>query len=163
EHLLNIGQAEAAIVEVERARQLDPLSLVVNYGLGRTHIYARHYDRGIEQCRKTLELDPNFAPAHWCIGLGYVGEKMYQQAIVEFQNAQALGEGPPALGALGYAYAVAGDTKRARSVLRQLTKPSKQLYRSPYEIALVYAGLGERERAFEWLNRGCQERDLMPL
>jgi tetratricopeptide (TPR) repeat protein len=163
EHLLNIGHAEAAIVEEERARELDPLSLIVNYSLGRAHIYARHHDRGIEQCRKTLELGPNFAPAHWCIGLGYAGKEMYEQAIAEFHNAQALGEGPPALGALGYAYGRAGHTKQARTVLRQLTKPSQREYPSPYEIALVYAGLGEKERAFQWLNRAYQERDLMPL
>ena len=164
EHLLNIGRAEAGIVEMERARELDPLSLAVNMTLGKAYIYGRHYDRGIEQCRKTLELDPTFAPAHWCDGLGYVGKKMYERAIAEFQNAGALGEGPLALGALGYAYArCRGYEGGDRTVLRQLTTPSSQVYRSPYEIAVVYTGLGEKERAFEWLNRACQERDLTAL
>jgi tetratricopeptide (TPR) repeat protein len=148
---------------MERARELDPLSLVVNMTLGRAYIYGRHYDRGIEQCRKAMELDPNFAPAHWCIGLAYVGKEMYRQAIAEFQNAAALGEGPLALGALGYAYARAGDTKEARTVLQRLTMPSPQIYRSPWEIALVYVGLGEKERAFEWLNRAYEQRDLAAL
>jgi hypothetical protein len=79
--------------------------------LGRAYIYGRHHDRGIEQCHKAMELDPNLAPAHWCIGLAYVGKELYRQAIAECRKWGALGKGPEALGALGYAY---GDTKQAK-------------------------------------------------
>jgi TolB-like protein/DNA-binding winged helix-turn-helix (wHTH) protein/Tfp pilus assembly protein PilF len=161
EYQMSIGQPQAAIVAMERARELDPVSLVVNMTLGRMCIQARYYDRGIEQCRKALELDTTFAAAHWCIGLGYVGKKMYHQAVGELLAAEALGELPLASGPLGYAYALAGDTKQARNVLRRLLAPSPDSYRCPYEIAIVYAGLGEKDHAFEWLNKALEERDLM--
>lgn len=161
EYLTILGQAERAIAEVKRARDLDPLSLIVNAGLGRVLRDARHFDEATEQCKKTVELDPNFAHGHWCLGLSYLGKARNTDAILELQKARALGEGPIALWALGYAYAIAGRKAEAREVLAELRRQSQDGYVSPYFTAGIYAGLGEKDRAFEWLNKAYEQRDCV--
>jgi TolB-like protein/DNA-binding winged helix-turn-helix (wHTH) protein/Tfp pilus assembly protein PilF len=163
EHLRNLGQAELEIAEFKRARELDPLSLAVNAGLGRGLSDGRHFDEAIEQCRKTLELEPNFAQAHWCLGLGYLGKARYDDAILKLQRAKALGMAPVALCWLSYAYEVAGKKTEARKVLREYMKLSRNGQVSPYFMARIYAGLGEKNQAFEWLDRAYKEGDWMRL
>jgi TolB-like protein/DNA-binding winged helix-turn-helix (wHTH) protein/Tfp pilus assembly protein PilF len=159
EYLVFMGQPEEAIAEYKRARELDPLSLDINAQFGRVYRDARRYDEAVDQCRKTLELDPNFTMAHWCLGLAYVGKKMYTDAIREFQKARAAGGCPCELAGLGYAYAVADNRDEALSILRQMKTQSQQSYPFSCLIAEVYAGLGDKDRAFEWLNRAYKERD----
>jgi TolB-like protein/Tfp pilus assembly protein PilF len=159
EYFVAMGQPEEAIAEDKRARELDPLSLDINAQLGRVYRDARQYDQAIDQCRKTLELDPSFTMAHWCLGLAYVGKKMYQDAIGEFQKARSAGGCPCELAALGYTYAMAGDRPEARRILREMQNLSEQAYAFSYLIAEVYTGLGENDRAFEWLNKAYQQRD----
>jgi TolB-like protein/DNA-binding winged helix-turn-helix (wHTH) protein/Tfp pilus assembly protein PilF len=163
EHLANLGEAEGAITEFKRARELDPLSLTVNAGLGRVLRDGHHFDEAIEQCKRTLELEPNFAQAHWCLGLGYLGKARYDDAIPEFQKARALGEVPLALWSLAYAYGVAGRKAEAREALRQFRQQSRDGYVSPYFMAGIYAGLGEKDRAFEWLHKAYEDGDFMQL
>jgi len=154
-----VGQAQEAIAEMERARERDPLSLSINTELGVAYRDARYYDRAIEQCRKTVELDQNFSPAHWCLGMAYASKKMYKEATDELLTARATGGCPCELAALGYTYAAAGQTISARSVLRELERRSEQGYPLSYLISEVYAGLGENDHAFAWLNRAYKERD----
>jgi tetratricopeptide (TPR) repeat protein len=163
EHLANVGKAEGAVAEFRRARELDPLSLTVNASLGRILRDSRHFDEAIEQCRRTLELEPNFAQAHWCLGVGYLGKARYDDAIVEFQQARALGETPLALCSLAYAYGVAGKKAEARKVLSDFRQQARDGYLSPYYMARIYAGLGEKDHAFEWLDRAYREGDWMRL
>ena len=163
DHLATLGQAEAAIAEFRRARELDPISLTVNAALGRVLRDGRHFDEAIEQCRKTLELEPNFPQAHWCLGLGYLGKARYEEAILEFQKARALGEVPLGLWSLAYAYGVAGRKVEAREVLREFRQQSQDGYVSPYFMAEIYAGLGEKNQAFEWLEKAYNEGDFMQL
>jgi len=96
---------------------------------------------------------------HWCLGLAYVGKKMYTDAIREFQKARAAGGCPCELAALGYAYALAGNRSEAQSILREMKALTQQAYPFSYLIAEVYAGLGESDRAFEWLNKAYEQRD----
>lgn len=161
EHLLIVGQADRAIAEFKRARDLDPLSLIVNASLGRALRDARHFDEAIEQCRKTIDLDPNFAHGHWCLGLSYLGKARNADAILEFQKARALGEGQIVLWSLAYAYGVAGRKPEARETLREFKQQSPDGYVSPYFMAGIYAGMGEKDQAFVWLDRAYEERDLM--
>ncbi|HEY1213487.1 MAG TPA: tetratricopeptide repeat protein, partial [Bryobacteraceae bacterium] len=163
EHLGHIGNAEGAVSEIRRALELDPLSLILNSALGRMLRDARHFDEAIEQCRKTLELDSNFAHGHWCLGLAYLGKTRYDDAIAEFQKARALGERAAALWSLAYAYGVAGRKSEAREALREFRQQSRDGYVSPYFMAGIYAGLGEKDHAFEWLDRAYEEHDLMGL
>jgi TolB-like protein/DNA-binding winged helix-turn-helix (wHTH) protein/Tfp pilus assembly protein PilF len=153
------GQGKEAIGEMERAHELDPVSLDINAQLGVVYRDGRHYDRAIEQCRKTVELDQNFSPGHWCLGMAYASKKMYKEATDELLRARATGGCPCELAALAYTYAAAGQTMSARSVLQELEKRSEQGYPLSYLISEVYAELGENDRAFAWLERAHKERD----
>ncbi len=146
---------------MKRAQELDPLSLIINADLGRTLYFARRYDQSLEQFRKALDMDPNFAVAHLWLGQVYEQRRMYETAISEFQKGISLsGGGTYALARLGHAYAVAGRRGEAQMVLNQLNDLSKQKYVSPYDIGMIYAGLGENDRAFAWLEKAYEERSV---
>ncbi len=159
EHLVNIGQADRAVAELERARELDPLSLPINATLGRVYRDARRYQESINQCRKTLALDPDFAMAHWCLGVSYVAEKQYAEAITEMQRASAVGGSPLYLYGLGYAYAAAGNRTKARATIEALKLRADKTYVPAYFIAAIYGELSEKDQAFAWLQRAYDERD----
>ena len=95
--------------------------------------------------------------------MGYLGKARYDDAILEFQKTKALGEVPLALWSLAYAYGAAGRRVEAREVLREFRQQSRDGYVSPYFMAGIYAGLGEPDQAFEWLNRAYEEGDFMQL
>jgi serine/threonine-protein kinase len=159
EWLTATGRTEQAVASVKRAQDLDPLSLIINANLGTMLHNARRDDEAIEQLRKTLEMDPNFAPGHWFLGRAYEQKGMYPEAIAELQKALELSKGSPAiLGALGHAYALAGDREKARQVLADLHDQSKRRYVAPFNTALIYTGLGDKERAFEWLKKALDDR-----
>jgi len=159
EHLMNVGQADRAIAELERARELDPLSLPINATLGRAYRDARRYEESINQCRKTLDIDPDFALAHWCLGVSYVAEKQYAEAITEMRRANIVGESPLYKYGLGYAHAAAGNKTRARAIIEELKQESHTTYMPAYFIAAIYGELAEKDRAFVWLQRAYDERD----
>ncbi len=156
------GRMEEAIAETERARALDPLSLTTCLGVGWVLYHAHQYDQAIAGFQRTLELDPDFPPAHMGIGLAYVQKRMYEEAIAELQEAVALGAvgGPSVYTAmLAYAYAVSGRKTEARKILNELKQQMKQRRVSPFNIAEIHTGLGEKGRAFEWLEKAYEERD----
>jgi tetratricopeptide (TPR) repeat protein len=155
------------MTERKRAQELDPLSLAISTGVGRALFWARRYDEAINQLRKTLDKDPKYADTHWSLGLAYEQKRMYPEAIAAFQkaveysiSADFAGGKPEMVAALAHAYAVSGNQVEAGKILRDLAdRPEQQRYISPYSIALIYAGLGDRQRAFEWLDRAYQDRD----
>jgi tetratricopeptide (TPR) repeat protein len=150
-----------AINEEKRAVELDPLSLPNNRALGAAFYYARQYDQAIEQGRKTLELDPNFTQAHTDLGLDYIQKSMFQESIAETEKALAISPGnSAALLDIGYAYAVAGRKAEAQKVLDQLNERSKQKYISPRLMARLYVGLGEKDKAFAYLERSYKDRSI---
>jgi TolB-like protein/DNA-binding winged helix-turn-helix (wHTH) protein/Tfp pilus assembly protein PilF len=159
EHLTNVGRAEGAISEMERARELDPLSLPINATLGRTYRDARRNQEADVQCRKTLELDPDFAMGHWCLGVTDVAEKRYTDAVTEMQRANTLGAAPLYTWGLGYAYAVSGDRTRAKTIVDALEKRPGNAYMPAYYIASIYGALDEKDLAFTWLQRAYAQRD----
>ena len=127
--------------------------------MGQILYYARRYDEAIEQCRKTLELDPNYAMAHTHLGQAYIQKRMYREALEELQKAIILSEqNPEVIAVLGYAYAAAGDRKEAEGVIGELTELSKGRYVPSYSIAEIYAELGRKDEAFAWLEKAYQER-----
>jgi len=155
------GRSEQAIVSLKRAQELDPLSLIISADVGLQLHFARRYDEAIEQVRKALEMDPNFAAGHRPLGMAYEQKAMYQEAIAEFQKALAVSRGNPfALGSLGHAYAVSGNREQARQTLSDLRELSKRRYVSPFDSAVIYAGLGDKERALEWLEKAFDDRSL---
>jgi serine/threonine protein kinase/tetratricopeptide (TPR) repeat protein len=161
EYLALVGRADEASAELARAHELDPLSLIIGVAVGWIHYLGRRYDDAIERFFKTLELDPNFFQARLCLGLAYIQKSMFEPAIAEFQKVLViLGRDPGTLAALGYAYGVSGKKSEARKLLDELKEQSAQRYIAPYRLAMICAGLGEHDQAFQWLQKGCDERDL---
>jgi TolB-like protein/DNA-binding winged helix-turn-helix (wHTH) protein/Flp pilus assembly protein TadD len=153
------GRLEEALAEMSQARDLDPLSLVMNTFMGATLYFAGRHDQAVEQCVKTLELDPNFGVAHWHLGLALVQEARFEEAITELSRAVTLSGGSPLMkAALGHAYAVSGRRGEAMKILTELQKLAERSYVSASEIAAIYAGLGERDRAIAWLEKAAEER-----
>jgi TolB-like protein/Tfp pilus assembly protein PilF/predicted Ser/Thr protein kinase len=156
------GKLEEAIAEDKRALELDPLSVVTNWSLGMNYFQARRYDQAIEQERKTLDLDPNFFLAHDTIGGSDVEKSMYKEGIAELDKSLAVTPGNVlGLMSLGRAYALAGRRADAEKVLDQLNEFSKREYVPAITRVTVYAALGEKDKAFEWLEKGYDERFLI--
>jgi DNA-binding winged helix-turn-helix (wHTH) protein/TolB-like protein/Flp pilus assembly protein TadD len=158
------GRFDEAIAQRKRAIEIDPLDVITNSEAAQTFYLARQYDQAIQQAQMVIEMNPKFADAHGSLGQAYLEERMYDQAIAEFQNAEGLaelqkGDSRPGVSAnLGYAYAVSGKTGEAREVLGELKRLSKQRYVSPYSLAVVFTGLGDKDQAFESLKKACEER-----
>jgi serine/threonine protein kinase/tetratricopeptide (TPR) repeat protein len=158
EYLAHIGRFDEAFQEMKKAQELDPLSCIINTELGWMHYASREYAEAIEQYNGVIDLDPDFAIAHWRLGEAYEQTGMYDEAIAEIQEAARLsGRSPHIVSRLGHAYAVAGRKQEALEVLHELNGMSKQQYVSPYEIAIIYAGLGEKDLVFEWLERAYED------
>jgi tetratricopeptide (TPR) repeat protein len=156
---MNLGRSEEAIAEQKRALQLDPLSLIINRVLGVQFYDARHYDQAIKQTQLTLEMDPNFAMVNRTLCQAYLQKSMYKQGIAECEKDLAISPRHPyALSGLGYAYAVAGRSAEAQKVLDQLNAISKEKYVPAVSRVGVYVGLGEKEKAFEWLGKAYEDR-----
>jgi tetratricopeptide (TPR) repeat protein len=120
---------------------------------------ARRYSEAVEQCKRTIELDPNFSMGHWCLGQAYLGKQQYLEAISELERANALGTTPLVICDLGYAYAAAGKNKEARGFLSVLQQRAQSAYVPPYLIAAIYGALGDKDEAFKYLERAYAERD----
>jgi len=143
---------------VERARQLDPMSPVTNLHVGLVLFAGRYYDQAIENFRKAIQLDPSFVPGHNWLGIAYEAKGMYEDAISEYQTSRALGDAWWYLALLGVAQAASGNKSEALKLLGELNELSKRSYVSPYSIAAIYAALGEKDQAFEWLEKAYKER-----
>jgi TolB-like protein/Tfp pilus assembly protein PilF len=157
-NLLVTGRFDEAIAEGKRAQELDPLSLIINADLGYDYIYARRYDQAIEQLRKTIEMDQSFYYAHRLLGQAYELKGSFPEAFAEYQTAGRMSDDPLVLAFLGHAYAASGQRDEALKTLNQLTEIARQRYVSAYSVAIVYAELGDKDQALNWLEKGFQER-----
>ncbi|MCA1557642.1 MAG: tetratricopeptide repeat protein, partial [Acidobacteria bacterium] len=156
--LLYTGRFDEAIAEMQRALALDPLSLIVNADLGDTYFYARQYDKAIEQLLKTIEMDQSFYYAHYELGMAYEMKGSYSEAIAAYQKARALNSDPRVLALLGHAYAASGRRDEALKILNQLKEIAKQQYIPAYHFVILYARLGDKDQAFQWLEKTYQDR-----
>ncbi|MGA9770213.1 MAG: protein kinase [Blastocatellia bacterium] len=157
-YLISRLRSDEAVREMRLAQELDPLSLIINASLGRVLYGARQYDRAIEQLKKTIDMDSNFAEAHFQIAMVYEQKRMYAEALAEYQKAIELYQDPTMTAWSARVYALTGRRNEAERVLAQLKEQSKQKYISPYPIATVYAALGEKDKAFEYLEKVYDER-----
>jgi tetratricopeptide (TPR) repeat protein len=157
-YLMAVERFDEAIAEARLAIDLDPLSLVNNTQLGHSLWFARRYDQAAEQFRKTLEMDSNFVMARCNLGQVYTHQGKYSMAIAELQQVVASSRHSRYLAALGYAYAASGRRSDAIKTLEELNELSKHRYVSPYFVAVIYAGLGEKDTAFTWLDKACETR-----
>jgi DNA-binding winged helix-turn-helix (wHTH) protein/Tfp pilus assembly protein PilF len=157
-YLMALGRFDEAVAEAKRAMELDPLSLIINTQMGTPFFYMRQYDRAIEQYQKALEMDPQFPPARYWLGRSYTQKGDYSEAIEGLRLTVAAN---PRLRAyitpLAYACAVSGQRSEAVKLLDELREQEKQRSVSAYYIALIYAGLGEKDQAFVWLEKAYRE------
>jgi tetratricopeptide (TPR) repeat protein len=154
------GRLDEAIDQMRRTLELDPLSISENANFAWYLYMARRYDAAVEQLRKTLDMEPTDPYAHQLLGRVYEQQAKYSEAVAELREAVARSDdGATELAALGHAYAVAGQAADARQILRQLQGRSEREFVSPYNLAIVYAGLGELEQAIASLDRAYDRRD----
>lgn len=158
--LAALGRLKQAEAEVARAHELDPMSLIINTDVGLIQQFQGRIDRALECYQKALDLDPNFAVAHYCAGLAYQQQGLHDRALASFEKGIQLSGERTVISARANILAVAGKHDEARQILRELETVSQERYVSPYRIALVYAGLGDTDRAFEWLEKAYQERSV---
>ncbi len=158
-YCMAVGRVDESLAASQRALELDPLNLIISGHLGWHYVWARQPDQAIEQVRKTLELDPNFFYGHLLLGWADEQKGMYQEAIAAEEKASEVsGRNALSLASLGHAYAVGGKRAQALQVIEELKERSRQSYVGAYEIAVIYVGLGDKDQAFAWLEKACQER-----
>jgi len=157
-YLNAMGRLEEAQAQLSRARELDPLSLIISMNAADSFFFARKFDEAIEHLRALLDHEPNFLPAWFNLGRVYVQKGMYGEAVSSFEKVRNHAGGPQGDPALAHACALAGKTAEARKILRQLTEQSCNRFTAAPLIARIHLGLGETEHAFEWLRKGVDER-----
>ena len=155
-----VERLDEAVAEIKLAQELDPLSLIINTNLGQALYFARRYDEAATELHRAIEMNPHFSRAHLSLGLVYEQKRMYEEAIAEFQKARHLDEIPWTLSGLGHAYAISGKRNEAEKIIAELKELSRRRFVSPFNIALIYAGLGETDQAFGWLERAYDERSV---
>jgi TolB-like protein/Tfp pilus assembly protein PilF len=161
EHLLRAGYLEEALAEGRIAMELDPISPHSPQFVSRALYYLRRYDDAIDQLQKAINLHPSSGISHQLLGLVWLARsKTYTQGLSESELARKFMESDPwVTSQLGYAYAVTGRTEQAHGLLDQLLAGSGGYVRA-LPVARVYIGLGDRERAFEWLRKAVEQRDV---
>jgi tetratricopeptide (TPR) repeat protein len=167
-NLNRFGRNEEALAYGLRAVELEPLSLRLTQNWARLLFFIRQYDRAIDQFRKTLELDPNFPPAHEWLGYAYEQKGMQKEAVAEWGKALSLsGAGEQAL-SLERAYVTSGFEMAVRALAQQrLENLNERVKRSAYvpafEYVAAYTRLGDKEQAFVWLDKAVHERNQFAL
>jgi TolB-like protein/DNA-binding winged helix-turn-helix (wHTH) protein/lipopolysaccharide biosynthesis regulator YciM len=157
---LALARFDESARDALRALDTDPVSVMLNIHLGEHHHLARQYDQAIEQHRRALELSPNHPNARPLLALVYEAKGMYAQAIAELEAAEPFWAGTSRVrGPLGRVYGLAGRRAEALHVVQELIRErAGPKYIAADDIAAVYIGLGETDRAFDWLQRACEER-----
>ena len=157
-----MGRSDEALLQVQQAVKLDPLSPNYNAWLGVVYNSMQQHDLAIAQYERAIELDPSLWRPHWLLAIAYGQMRKFEDSIAEAQKACELsGRNAPTLGALGMAYGRAGRRIEAEALLEKLMARSRTDYISPFAMALVYSGLGESDQVIEWLEKGVEERDVL--
>jgi len=156
--LVALGRSDEAIAQSKRAQELDSTSSIIRSNVALVYIYAHRYDDSIAACQKFLELDPTYFAARRYLGQAYTQKGKYDLAIGELQRAVATNGSPLIRAELAYTYARAGKRDEAQKILTDLQRMSSERYISPYHIALIYSGLGNKEETFNWLEQAFQGR-----
>jgi len=153
------GRGSEAMAESAKAQELDPLSPHNLNAGGLIYYHLRNYTALTEVSHQFVTLDPNAWVPHYWLGVGYEGSDQVRQAIPEYQKAIELSQGDEdAAAALAHLYAAAGRKAEAQKILHDWTRQSETKYVSPYMVATVYASLGDKDKAFEYLEKAYQER-----
>jgi TolB-like protein/DNA-binding winged helix-turn-helix (wHTH) protein/Tfp pilus assembly protein PilF len=158
-YLMAMGRVPDSFMQINKARDLDPLSISINFSLGWRLYMARQYDRAIEQLRNTIEMDPSEDLPHLVLGEAYEQKGDSAEAIPELQKAVEISHNSPLMASgLAHGYAVAGNRAEAEKISSELIAKSKKQYVSPYYIAIIYTGLGKNQEAMDWLEKAYGDR-----
>jgi len=158
-----MGRNDQAVAEAKRALQIDPLSTGLNGNLGSVLVFTHQWDKAIEQLRTAIDLDPGYWFDYCFLGRAYEQKGRLPEAIATFQRGVALEGNTELLAGLGHAYAVSGNRSEAQKVLDHLKELSTHSYVAPYNVAVIYVGMGEKDAAFDWLNRAYEDRSFSPV
>jgi eukaryotic-like serine/threonine-protein kinase len=157
------GREQEALAEINRAHQLDPLSLLISATIGNVHLWARRYDEAIAVCRKLADENPTFAEAHSCLASAYWAKRMYPEVIKEWKvYGQLYGDKKQSefASAVEQGFRLAGWKGALTKGIEIRQAQRKSGYSSAYKIAQLYADLGMKDQAFKWLDTAYQERDF---
>jgi serine/threonine protein kinase/tetratricopeptide (TPR) repeat protein len=158
------GQLDDSLREINRARELDPLSSVIGQNIAEIYLLKNDPNSAIGQCQRIIELDPNFPGAHDELGFAYLKQRRYEEAVVEFQKTVELSGGASRYqGDLGYCYAVIGRPAEAQAILKELEVKYARREAVGQYLADVYAGLGDKDQAFTWLEKDFERRSGIRL
>jgi TolB-like protein/DNA-binding winged helix-turn-helix (wHTH) protein/Flp pilus assembly protein TadD len=158
-NLIILGRTDEGISELRKAEVLDPLSLVISADVADALVIAHKYDESMRQSRKTIEMDPSFAMAHYQLAQALVQTHQYSAAVAELQESLELSRGNPiCTSLLGYVYALSGNASEARKRLAELENEAGRKQSNAANIALIYAGLNEKDQAFAWLQKAYEAR-----
>jgi len=156
-----MGRHDDAVAEMKLARELDPLALIINTEVGWAYYFARQYDKAIKHYQRTIEMDPSFPVAYMLLGPALVQLGRYDEAIAAIRQAIELSGGGIGMnGLLGHAYGRAGNKEAALETIEELKKHLAGKYLSPYNLALIYAGLGDTARTLEMLEQSLKHHNL---
>ncbi len=153
EYLGYQGRFDEALAESERARRLDPLSLIIAVDRGEILIFARQYDRAIEQLRAAFEMEPNFPRADM-LTYAYVQKGMFAEALADIEKWQRIEDTP---WALAYVYGRSGQQVQARRALEKLEQLNRRREMDAAPMFVAYVGMGKKDEAFAWLQKGYVE------
>jgi TolB-like protein/Tfp pilus assembly protein PilF len=166
EFLMSRGRPEEAIAVTQKAQQTDPLSPVIGSSLAMILYLARRYDQAAVVLERTREINPDHFLPHLRMGLIRIQQRKYDEAILELKTAVSLADqSTETLAALAMAYAAAGKKKPAQQILAKLQQLAGKRYVLPYNVAKIHAAGGDRDKAFEWLERAYEggNPDLIEL
>jgi eukaryotic-like serine/threonine-protein kinase len=160
--LASMGRVDEARAELNRAQELDPLSLIIQSNAGIVSYFARKYDDALQQLKKVVELDPKFPVPYWGRGMCYEQLKRYPEAVAQFEKGIELsGRGAYGIASLAHAHGLAGRQAEAQKILVELTDRSKTKYVPSYQFAVIHVGLGQNERAIGALEEAYSERSTL--
>lgn len=152
------GRFDEAVEQISKAADLDPLSLIIAVHAGWPFYFARDFESAIRRFRKALELDENFIPAHGWLGMALGQQHRYREALDAFGRALEVDHIPILTTMLAHTHAIAGDRDAALKLLSDLVTTARKRYISPYDIAVVHAGLGDIPAAIEQLQAALDDR-----
>jgi eukaryotic-like serine/threonine-protein kinase len=169
--LMQTGRRDEAIKEALQAEQLAPFEPPIIAGVCRQYYLARLFDLAVQECRKTIDIDPSYVPGRIELGMAYEAKGMYREALAEYMHARqsiqilasllgnpSAGTSPSVEALIGHAYAMSGDTARAQEQLNNLVSMARQRYVAPSYMAIICAALGRKDDAFNWLNQSYAMR-----
>jgi tetratricopeptide (TPR) repeat protein len=161
EHLSAMNRIDEALIEIQTALDLDPLSVIINRIYADILMDGRRFDESIQQYHKTLELDPNLPIVHYFLARAYTAKGMYDEAVAEYTKTAELNKVPPeAIKRLKEIYAKSGWKSYVQAQLDQLTVGLERRQLPPFVIATIYTQLDRKDEAIDWLEKGYEERDF---